>query len=49
MQNPKMEHAKALRETRVLKPCGDKDMEIYVDANFSDNWDSDETWDGYTA
>jgi hypothetical protein len=24
-------------------------MEIYVDANFSDNWDSDETWDGYTA
>ena len=57
---PKMEHAQALRwlgrylkATRdkgtILRPREDKDMEIYVDADFSGNWDSTETWDRDTA
>jgi hypothetical protein len=59
-QNPKMEHAQALRwlgrylrATRhkgtILRPCYDKDMEIYVDADFAGNWDANETWDRDTA
>jgi hypothetical protein len=48
--DPKQEHGKALRwlvrylkATRdkgtMLKPNGDKDMEVFVDADFSGNWD----------
>jgi hypothetical protein len=55
-----MEHAQAIRwlgrylkATRdkgtILKPCADKDMEIYVDADFAGNWDPNETWDRDTA
>jgi transposase InsO family protein len=59
-QDPKMEHGQALRwlgrylrSTRdkgtILRPCDDKDMEIYVDADFAGNWDANETWDRDTA
>jgi hypothetical protein len=56
-----MEHAQAiqwlgryLKGTRdkgtILCPVKDKDMvEIYVDADFAGNWDSNETWDRDTA
>jgi hypothetical protein len=60
LQNPKLEHAQALqllgrylKATRnkgtILRPCHDKDMDIYVDANFAGNWDATETWDQDTA
>jgi hypothetical protein len=57
---PKQEHAQALRwlgrylrETRtkgtILRPVKGRDMEVYVDADFSGNWDPKETWDVDTA
>jgi hypothetical protein len=59
-QDPKMEHAQAIRwlgrylkatrhQGTILRPVKGKDMEIYVDANFAGNWDSNETWDQDTA
>ena len=33
----------------ILKPVKNKDMEVYVDADFSGNWDPKETWDTDTA
>lgn len=58
--DPKKEHAQALRwlgrylkATRnrgtILKPAKDKDMEVYVDADFSGNWHPEESWDRDTA
>jgi hypothetical protein len=54
--DPKQEHAQALRwlgqylkETHtmgtILRPVTGKDMEVYIDADFSGNWDQKETWD----
>jgi hypothetical protein len=59
-QDPKMEHAQAIRwlgrylkatthQGTNLRPVKGKDMEIYVDADFVGNWDSNETWDQDTA
>jgi hypothetical protein len=43
-------YLKATRDKgTILKPCHDKDMEIYVDTNFAGNWDAAETWDRDTA
>jgi hypothetical protein len=58
--DPKQEHGKALRwlgrylkATRdkgtILKPNGDKDMEVFVDADFSGNWDGAESHNRDTA
>jgi hypothetical protein len=58
--DPKQEHGKALRwlgrclkATRdkgtTLKPNGDKDMEVIVDADFSGNWDGAESHNRDTA
>ena len=58
--DPKEEHGKALRwlgrylkATRdkgtILKPNGDKDMEVFVDADFSGNWDGAESYNRDTA
>jgi hypothetical protein len=58
--DPKQEHAQALRwlgrylrETRtqgtILRPVKGKDLEVYVDADFSGNWDPKETKDVDTA
>jgi hypothetical protein len=59
--DPKQEHGKALRwlgryllkATRdkgtMLKPNGDKDMEVFVDADFSGNWDGAESHTRDTA
>lgn len=58
--DPKREHAQALRwlgrylkATRnrgtILKPAKGKDMEVYVDADFSGNWHAEESWDRDTA
>jgi hypothetical protein len=58
--DPKTEHAQALRwlgrylkATRhrgtILKPAKGKDMEVYVDADFSGNWHAEESWDRDTA
>lgn len=58
--DPKREHAQALRwlgrylkATRnrgtILKPANGKDMEVYVDADFSGNWHAEESWDRDTA
>ncbi len=57
---PKKEHGQALRwlgrylrETKkygtILRPVKGKDLELYVDADFSGNWDANETWDRDTA
>jgi len=57
---PKIEHGKALRwlgrylkATRdkgtILKPLRNKDLEVFVDADFAGNWDSKETQDRDTA
>ena len=57
---PKVEHAKALRwlgrylkETRdkglILRPSNDIELEVFVDADFSGNWDKNEAWDRNTA
>jgi hypothetical protein len=44
--NYKCRYLKATRDKgMILRPSNDKDMEIYVDANFAGNWDSNETWD----
>ena len=58
--DPKQEHGKALRwlarylkATRdkgtILKPNGDKDMEVFVDADLSGNWDGAESHNRDTA
>jgi hypothetical protein len=58
--DPKVEHAQALQwlgryleETQnkgtILRPVEGKDMEVYVDADFSGNWDPKETQDVNTA
>jgi hypothetical protein len=58
--DPKQEHGKALRwlgrclkATRdkgtMQKPNGDKDMEVFVDADFSGNWDGAESHNRDTA
>jgi hypothetical protein len=58
--DPKQEHGKALRwlgrylkATRdkgtILKPNGDKDMEVFIDADFSGNWDGAESHNRDTA
>jgi transposase InsO family protein len=58
--DPKQEHAQALRwlgrylkATRnrgtILQPAKGKDMEVYVDADFSGNWHAEESWDRDTA
>ena len=58
--DPKREHAQALRwlgrylkamrnRGTILKPAKDKDMEVYVDADFSGNWHAEESWDRDTA
>jgi hypothetical protein len=57
---PKQEHGKALRwlgrclkatrdEGTMLKLNGDKDMEVFVDADFSGNWDGAESHNRDTA
>jgi hypothetical protein len=57
---PKKEHGQAIRwlgrylkgtrnKGTILKPCRGKDMEIYVDADFSGNWDSTESHHRDTA
>jgi hypothetical protein len=33
----------------IFKPTKGQDMEVYVDADFSGNWHSEESWDRYTA
>jgi hypothetical protein len=42
-----------LKETRnkgtILAPCKEKDMEVFIDANFSGDWDGKESWDQDTA
>eukprot|EP00978_Attheya_sp_CCMP212_P001297 scaffold2708_cov54-Attheya_sp.AAC.1 len=59
--DPKVEHVKALRwlgrylyATRkkgtILRPVENKDLEVYVDADFSGNWESEgAAWDTDTA
>jgi hypothetical protein len=58
--DPKKEHAQALRwlgrylkATRnrgtILRPSKGKDMEVFVDADFSGNWHAEESWDRDTA
>jgi hypothetical protein len=58
--DPKKEHGQALRwlgwylkvtKTRgtILRPQEVKDLELFVEANFSGNWDVNETWDHNTA
>jgi hypothetical protein len=58
--DPKKEHGQALRwlgrylrETKdkgtILRPVKGKDLELYVNADFSGNWDANETWDRDTA
>ena len=57
---PKVEHAKALRwlgrylkETRdkglILRPSNARELEVFVDADFSGNWDKNEARDRDTA
>jgi hypothetical protein len=58
--DPKQEHGQALRwlgrylkKTRdkgtILRPNGNKDMEVFVDADFSGNWDAKESQHSDTA
>jgi hypothetical protein len=58
--DPKTEHAQALRwlgrhlkatqhHGTILQPAKGKDMEVYVNADFSGNWHAEESWDRDTA
>ena len=57
---PKKEHGEAVRwlvkylkgtrdKGTILRPNGEKQLEVYVDADFSGNWDPKEKWDRDTA
>jgi hypothetical protein len=58
--NPKKEHGQAIRwlgrylkatkeKGTILKPNAEKGLELFVDADFSGNWDQRESWDRDTA
>jgi hypothetical protein len=59
--NPRVEHGRAVRwlgrylyatkdKGTILKPVSEKDLEVFVDADFSGNWDpKDADWDTDTA
>jgi hypothetical protein len=60
MTDPKKEHARELwwlgrylKATQhcgtILKPAEGKDMEEYVDVDFSGNWHAEESWDRTTS
>jgi hypothetical protein len=60
MSNPKKEHAQAiqwigrdLKATKskgtILRPVKGKGLKMFVDADFSGNWDPKESWDRDTA
>ncbi len=43
-------HVVLVRPTgTILRPVIEKDMEVYVDADFSGNWDPKESWNRNTA
>ena len=58
--DPKVEHAKALlwlgrymKGTQdkglILRPSNTRELEVFVDADFSGKWDKNKTWDCDTA